>query len=1078
VKRARVLFVVVLGMTSGTFSDIAAAAVLDLRVPIAAAGTSHCVGAADPLCGSDVHPTIPDAMAHATAGDTILVGPGTYPGFMISAGVTVRSTAGPAATMVLPPKPTPDGVVVSYSTGSVLDGFTVDSTGLTGGTVALVGAGSIVRNNVIVNSSATRVGIGIVPNAYNAAGGVALERNDISNFSAGVYLNRGAMDNVFSSNEVHDNAIGVITGAGDGGASGNRFFSNRFATNGTAIRFDAPVEAGLPNGINVFRHNCFAGNTIGFRVDTGNPVQDATGNFWGASDGATGHGGSGDSADPLVDADLPNETCVPEPSETGLGPVLTASPGSSASAPTVLREGGMYRLWYSTGTAIGYAESPDALTWVRSPDLVIDGAPARFQQPSVTRLGPSMLRLWWGTGNSSGTSTASTDYVIFTALSVDDGSTWGAASQVALPTGLEPDNYQLHVLPVAGGFFGVLQSGGTLYRLETTDPSATTWTTASILQGIPECLEVADTRCTSGMVTHDGAGYRLWYSTYQGGDVNDMDAIRYAVSEDGLRFVAETDPLLHADDGAAWRASRTTTPWVVQRGRGFDMFFSGRDAAAATAIGVASTSPLPLTVIDCDGISDDATAIQSVVDAIGSDATIALRGVCDFSTVAASGATQEGGVTTAAVIVPASADDLTIRSFDADAPATLLGSGTQAAIYVAPGSSGTSITGLTFAGFAQAVVVHNATDAIVGSTDPSPLSGNRIVGGPTTTAGILAIGSVDGNSVTVTGADGTAHSFATPSGQTLNGLRVLRNYISIDPPGADAVGVSVFQRGSGRILDTEIAGNAVGMFGTEFPSMNMVGIRVWARSGNDAPLMIDGVDITGNNLGRLEELGLVAPEAADVQSAGRFGILVNRAGNVTADGNGVRVRLSPTPGISMPGGGIVFGNVDTGSISGNGIIELTDQTTLDADLGAIGVIHRLSALMSGSGDGPATRNVVVHGNVIGIVSADGDPVGAAKGLVVNGAAAVTATANQFQKIEDRSIYIGATLVGFGPTGSAPTLPPRPVVGSTFCQNWLNTTSTAPGDRDTPRSEVVFVAGIGSSGNAFPGGHLHQGNGSC
>ena len=505
-----------------------------------------------------------------------------------------------------------------------------------------------------------------------------------------------------------------------------------------------------------------------------------------------------------------------------------------------------------------------------------------------------------------------------------------------------------------------------------------------------------------------------------------------------------------------------------------------------------SSGPAPTTApsrFDCDvpqvdtaAAIDSLDAIQQGVEILGRTPgnVLELEGTCDVSSVAASGATATGtGTTTAAIVLPDDGRDLTIGSLDPAAPATIVGSGTQAGIYVAPGNVGSTIRDLRFSGLAQPVIAHNTTRTTIGALGlGGTLGGNRIIGGATTNAGILGLGDSVGGSVTVADGAGDVHVFATPGGQALTGFTVRGNYVSFNPPGADAIGISVYQRGGGRVHDADITGNAVGLASTDYPSMNMQGIRVWAEAGNASPLMIDGVVIEANNLGRLEEVAEISNEIADIQAVGRFGIVVNRAGDVHADGNGIRVRLSPTPGISTPGGGILFGNVDGGSIDGNGIIVLSDATGNASDLGAIGIIDGANKLFGGSGAGPLTRDISVAGNIIGFVASDSSVVGAGKGLVVNGASGIEATANQFKRIEEKSIYIGASVTGFGPAGSAPTIAPSRIQASSFCGNWLNTTSTAPADRDTPLSQISFVGGLGSSGNRFPGGQAHAGNARC
>lgn len=528
--------------------------------------------------------------------------------------------------------------------------------------------------------------------------------------------------------------------------------------------------------------------------------------------------------------------------------------------------------------------------------------------------------------------------------------------------------------------------------------------------------------------------------------------------------------------------SRNSNPANLGFGFLFDNFTLASGPALSTA---PSRFDCSHPQLEAGSSASSLEMLQQAVEVMGHTPgnVLELQGTCDMSAVPPSGGAPDGtGITNAGLLIPSWSKDLTLRSLDPEARARFTGSGTQSGIYVAPGSDGTTVSNLELSGFAQPIVVHNATDTTIGRSVPPSgnqvlgLGGNRIKGGPATVAGILGLGRIAGSSIQITDGTGETHTIATPAGQYLRNLDVVGNYVSIDPPGPDAIGISLYQEQGGKILDASVRENAVGVFSSEFPSMNMVGVRVWAKAGNPGP-MIDGVSIDSNNLGRLELVGSLSNEAADIHAAGRFGILANRAANVTATGNGVRTRLSPTPGVSMPGGGIVYGNVDGGAIDGNAIVELTDPSTRSADMGAIGVIHGLNALMGGGGSGPATQNISVQSNIVGFVNSDG-PVGAAKGLVLNGVAGINATANRFKVIEERSVYISATLTGFGPSGGAPMLSPQAVHGSNLCGNWLNTNSTAPGDRDKPPSQVSYVSGLGSSGNSFPNGQFYPGNANC
>lgn len=501
-----------------------------------------------------------------------------------------------------------------------------------------------------------------------------------------------------------------------------------------------------------------------------------------------------------------------------------------------------------------------------------------------------------------------------------------------------------------------------------------------------------------------------------------------------------------------------------------------------------SAFALTLTTIDCDQAIDDAAAIQSTIDrwataSVGS-AELRLRGICDVTRVPASGAT-ESGVTNAAIVVPPNAGGVTITSDDPENPALILGSGIQAGIYVAPGNVGTTITKLAFNNLAQPIVVHNATDTTIGSDGTPPLGevaleGNDILGGATMTAGILGLASRNESAAPhlVTDGAGRTRTFDATGAATLSGLSVLGNYVRFQPGGLDSVGISIYQKGPLSFASNiEIRSNAVGSTSPSPSSSNMVGVRVWATTDASVPAITD-VRIQGNNLGRFEELSNASGNygAGDVHSAGRFGILVNRAGDVDASGNGVRAAISTTPGLTIPGGGIVFSDVETGTIDGNGIIVLTDPQTAAVDLGAIGVIDNVGRLLGGGAqNGLATDNITVTGNVVGFVSTEG-PIGAAKGLVVNGASNVNASGNEFKVISDRSIYIGAALQGFSANLMTVNEPARAVTGSRFCLNWLNTTQANA--VDSPTSQIVFRSGISSNGNQFPSGHLYTGNRRC
>lgn len=504
-------------------------------------------------------------------------------------------------------------------------------------------------------------------------------------------------------------------------------------------------------------------------------------------------------------------------------------------------------------------------------------------------------------------------------------------------------------------------------------------------------------------------------------------------------------------------------------------------------------------VVDCDIRTDDLAAIQAIVNEMVTGGTLALSGACDVS--AALPYTEPTApysleIDAAAIVVPPNVRDVEITSVDLTDPATIVGSGTQVGFYVAPGNVGTTISALRFVNLARAVVVHNATGTTIGGgTNLPDVLGNRVLGGASTDAGIMAIGRTPSQTEVAYGANGASTLTIDPSGPPLlSGLDIVGNYVSLDPPGPVAVGIDVRTENAGGASGITIERNAIGLGGTTFVTSEQLGIKVWGHSG-DGHCHISDVAIDANNLGRLEEL-TAAPgfgnDLADLRSTGRIGIMVNNTCGFSISGNGIRSTMSATPGLDMPGGGIIISNSqglspsEPAEVSENGIIVLSDDSTLPAHLGAIGIVSRLSAVLGGTGDGVATRDIrvgrITPGNPFdgrNWVGSYGDTVGPpqARGVVVTGATRVTVTNVQFEAVSDKAITIGHTIRGPGYDETETSVTPQPVSASTFCGN-VQQATLDPALVPVPASAVRFIAGIGSSGNQFPGGHLYSGNGRC
>jgi Tol biopolymer transport system component len=565
-------------------------------------------------------------------------------------------------------------------------------------------------------------------------------------------------------------------------------------------------------------------------------------------------------------------------------------------------------------------------------------------------------------------------------------------------------------------------------------------------------------------------------ASWGAGGVNGNGASFYGtVSSSGLVvFESDASNLVAGDTNACIYNGVTKTA-----GHCPDVFAYEIDAAAA--------SPAP-TVVDCDAIGEDIEAIQDRIDTIGDGATLRLRGTCDLSL-----ALPHGGdivsVEAAAIVVrpgPFQFDGLTITSDGASQSARIVGSGPQAGFFIAPGNRNVTIGALTFANLGRPVVAVNTTGTTVGSAGgvvPDP-NGNRIIGGAGMSSAILAIATdrsfgdatpTQQFSLDYGVAGGHSVTFPIPGGQALEDTKVLGNYITYDPVGVadgstrDLVGIDFRQKGGGKIDGAEISRNAVGFLTSDFPSFNINAIRVHALAG-DPNYHAFGVTIVGNNLGRLEEL----PEpVADVNAGGRAAIVLIRVKGFDINGNGLRTRLSPT-GVPMPGGGIVTGDSSEGQIRNNGIIVVADPSTMNSDLGAIGVVDDLTAAFGSPPGSTPSDDIRVTGNIVGPTTSDTPGLGAQRGIVVNGSSNVVVAGNNVKFSTGPAVNIAAQVDGPGSIDSpGPISLPAKVTASTFCGNTLDGTVD-----DIAEVSFEGAGPSGSVGNSFPGGSTHPGNGEC
>lgn len=509
---------------------------------------------------------------------------------------------------------------------------------------------------------------------------------------------------------------------------------------------------------------------------------------------------------------------------------------------------------------------------------------------------------------------------------------------------------------------------------------------------------------------------------------------------------------------------------------------AGALIAAAAMLGLATpVARAAVTTVACDG-QGDIVAVQAAVDAAASGDVIRLSGTCDFTAAAPHGGGVASIDATAVLIRPGTpVTNLTIESAGSPQSATVLGSGTQTAFAVAPGNAGVTVRGLRFVGLARPIVVIGAAGTTVGhpTGTPSP-NGNRIVGHATMNSAILAV--ADDQPVTVDYGPGGLTGTATLTGSSLTGLRVQGNTVTYSPLGpagpqgvADIVAVDVRQDHGGNVDGVTVSGNAVGLFTADLASFRHNAVRVEGLAPGPAsnpPAATDyrirHVAVTGNNLGRFEELGseVAGVDPGDTHAAGRAGVVVIRAADFEVSGNRVRSRISATGPVSEPGGGIVVSDSGFGSVVDNHtIVVIADATTPEtSDLGAVAVVEGVPALFGGSSADQATTRVEVARNVVAKAP---DAVDPGRAIVLSGADMVTAWDNEVSQSRGPAVLIGADVRG--PTGAAL---PRRVTRSVVCANILD------GVVDNP-AEIGFNPGTASStGNAFPGGSVFASNMEC
>ncbi|MBS1241887.1 MAG: Laminin sub domain 2, partial [Gemmatimonadetes bacterium] len=206
-------------------------------------------------------------------------------------------------------------------------------------------------------------------------------------------------------------------------------------------------------------------------------------------------------------------------------------------------DGTTYHLWYAgirtqwPDIDIGYATSPDGVTWTKHPDnpVLERGAAGAWDSgsvfPSAVVWDGATYHMWYVSASGSVTQTGY--------ATSPDGVTWTK----------HPDNPVLE-----RGAAGAWDSGSVF-------PSAVVW---------------------------DGATYRMWYVSASGS----VTQTGYATSPDGVTWTKHPDnPVLRAGDPGSWDETKADIHAVLAEGGTYRAWYNGRGAGASwEQIGYA-TSP-------------------------------------------------------------------------------------------------------------------------------------------------------------------------------------------------------------------------------------------------------------------------------------------------------------------------------------------------------------------------------------------------------------------------------------------------------------------------------------------------------
>jgi predicted GH43/DUF377 family glycosyl hydrolase len=265
--------------------------------------------------------------------------------------------------------------------------------------------------------------------------------------------------------------------------------------------------------------------------------------------------------------------------------------GSQVRYPHIIHDGGTYKMWYIGLDAFqvgqfGYATSPDGITWTKyggNPVLEVGAAgewdAGTLEGGNVLKDG-SMYKLWYSGQDAQGT------WRIGYATS-GDGISWTKYSgNPILEPGPQPwrNGLVMHPYVIKDGSMyrmwartaGDDGSGWTDYFAYATSPDGINWTWHSANPILAKDWEEWMWR----PFVLPGGTYQMWYSVWSA----DEGHISYATSPDGLAWTKHGSPVLSGTVGE-WDESFATDPYVLFENSNYSLWYDSN-----TAIGLAASS--------------------------------------------------------------------------------------------------------------------------------------------------------------------------------------------------------------------------------------------------------------------------------------------------------------------------------------------------------------------------------------------------------------------------------------------------------------------------------------------------------